>query len=110
MFDFQGEGSDAEDDDDIDGIFVWYAALGPATSSRSLADEGSEGKDFQVVTLHHIDADASGGYTVGGLTPHTRYAFFLIPFFNLSTEILLDSEFCISSNKLFKSVQSPFFF
>ena len=81
LFDFQGEGSDAEDDDDIDGIFVWYAALGPASSSRSLADEGSEGKDFQVVTLHHIDADASGGYTVGGLTPHTRYAFFLIPFF-----------------------------
>lgn len=33
-----------------------------------------------MVALHHINADTNG-YTVGGLAPFNRYAFFLIPFF-----------------------------
>ena len=70
-----GDGS-GDGDSNVEGVYVWYRSLDPSLDP-SPQDQGSMAP-FQVATV--VNPSASS-YTLGQLTPFTRYVFFLVPFY-----------------------------
>ena len=63
------------DQQTLDAIHIWYRRLEPS------ADEDMS-KEESVIPLNRVtSALASSSYTLGALSPYTRYIFFLVPSF-----------------------------